>query len=325
MKAVVRTEYGSPDVLHVQEVAQPAPKSGEVLVRIHASSVNAFDWRLLEGKPFLARMSEGLNSPKHAILGADIAGRVEAVGSNVQGIRPGDAVFGDVGEAGCGGFAEYVAAPASHLASMPDGLSFEEAAALPMAGTTALQSLRDAGKLQPGQKVLIHGAAGGVGTFAVQIAKLLGAEVTALCSTGKLDLMRSLGADYVVDYTREDFAQQPARYDLILGVNGNRSLRDFRRALVPGGTYAMAGGGDRQIFEAVLLGAVTSLFRSTHVRVCSTSPTRTDLEYLAALTIQRKITPVIDQTYPLEQTAEAIRYVEAGHARGKVVITCSAA
>lgn len=320
MKAVMRDRYGSPDVMQVKEIERPTVVEGTVLVRIVASSVNAFDWRMLEGKPFLARLSEGLGSPKHSILGADIAGCVEAVGPGVLDFQPGDAVFGDLGMAGCGGFAEYVAAPARSLALIPAGLSFEDAAALPMAGIAALQSLRDVAKVQPGQKVLIHGAAGGVGTFAVQIARLFGAEVTALCSTGKLDLMRSLGADHVLDYTKEDFARRPERYDVILGVNGNRSLGDFRRALAPGGLYVMTGGGNRQLFQALLLGGLTSAFRSTKVKIAETAPTRADLEHLADLALQGKIRPVIDRTYSLEQVPDAVRYVEQGLGRGKVLV-----
>lgn len=320
MKAVMRDRYGSPDVMQVKEIERPTVVEGTVLVRIVASSVNAFDWRMLEGKPFLARLSEGLGSPKHPILGADVAGCVEAVGPGVLDFQPGDAVFGDLGMAGCGGFAEYVAAPARSLALIPAGLSFEDAAALPMAGIAALQSLRDVAKVQPGQKVLIHGAAGGVGTFAVQIARLFGAEVTALCSTGKLDLMRSLGADHVLDYTKEDFARRPERYDVILGVNGNRSLGDFRRGLAPGGLYVMTGGGNRQLFQALLLGGLTSAFRSTKVKIAETAPTRADLEHLADLALQGKIRPVIDRTYSLEQVPDAVRYVEQGLGRGKVLV-----
>ena len=199
MKAVMRDRFGSPDVLQVKEIPTPIPGPGTVLVRLHASSVNAFDWRMLEGKPFLARLAEGIRTPKHRILGADIAGTVEAVGPGVTDFQPGDRVFGDVGEAGCGGFAEFVAAPASPLARIPDGVSFEEAAALPMAGVTALQAVRDVAKVQPGQKVLIHGSAGGVGTSAVQLAKVLGAEVTAVCSTRNVEQSRALGADHVID------------------------------------------------------------------------------------------------------------------------------
>ena len=236
MKAVVRDRYGSADVLQVKDVTKPVPQANEVLVRIRAGSVNAADWRLLEGKPFLARFDEGLRTPKHTILGADIAGTVEAVGPGVTAFRAGDRVMGDLAEAGFGGFAEYAAAPVSRLVTIPEGVSFEEAAALPMAGVTALQALRDVAKVQPGQKVMIHGAGGGVGMFMVQLAKVLGAEVTAVCGTRNLEQACTLGADHVIDYTRDDFAKRPERYDVILGANGNRSLR---------GLPAGAGAGRR--------------------------------------------------------------------------------
>lgn len=255
MKAIVYTEYGPPDVLQLREVENPTPKDDEVLVKVHAASVNYADWAFVRGKLFLVRlMGAGLLKPRNAILGADIAGRVEAVGRNVKQFQPGDEVFGDISACGFGGFAKYVSVPEHALALKPANLSFEESAAVPMAGVVALQGLRDQGQIQPGQKVLIVGASGGNGTFAVQIAQSFGAEVTGVCSTRNLDLVRSIGADQVIDYTREDFTQSGQRYDLILATGGYRSIFDYRRALSPEGTYVMVGGAMAQIYEAMLLG-----------------------------------------------------------------------
>ncbi|MDH4134684.1 MAG: NAD(P)-dependent alcohol dehydrogenase, partial [Gammaproteobacteria bacterium] len=244
MKAIVYQSYGPSEVLHLKELAKPSPKDNEVLVRVHAASVNAADWRMMRADPFLVRLYSGLLKPtKVQTLGADIAGRVEAVGKDVRQFRPGDEVFGDVSASGFGGFAEYRCARESELVLKPAHVSFEEVAAVPLAALTALHGLRDAGQIRAGQKVLIHGASGGVGTFAVQLARHFGAEVTAVCSTGKVDLARSLGADHVIDYTQEDFAKGQERYDLILAVNGNRSIFEYKRALTPKGVYVMTGGG----------------------------------------------------------------------------------
>ncbi|MGB3699649.1 MAG: NAD(P)-dependent alcohol dehydrogenase [Anaerolineales bacterium] len=322
MKAIVYTEYGPPDVLHLKDVEKPAPKDNEILVKVHAASVNAYDWHLLTADIFLVRlMGGGLNKPKNTRLGADIAGRVEAVGGNVKQFQPGDEVFGDIAGLGSGGFAEYVSVPESALALKPANLSFEQAAAVPMAAVTALQGLRDEGQIQPGQKVLINGASGGVGTFAVQIAKSFGAEVTAVCSTRNLDMARSLGADHVIDYTEEDFTQNRQLYDLILAVNGYHPISAYKRALTPEGIYVMAGGSMAQIFQAMLLGPLMSITGDKKMGGVSAKPSQKDLIFLKELLETGKIVPVIDRLYPLSETAEALRYLGEGHARGKVIIT----
>jgi len=322
MKAVTYSEYGSPDVLRLAEVAKPVPGDDEVLVKVHAASVNAADWRMMRADPFLVRLYGGLLRPsKFPVLGADIAGQVEAVGSSVSQFKPGDEVFGDVFASGFGGFAEYKCAREDELVAKPASLSFEEAAAAPLAALTALHGLRDAGQVQAGQQVLINGASGGVGTFALQLAKYFGAEVTAVCSTQKAELARELGADHVIDYTQEDFARNGQRYDLILGVNGSRSIFDYRRALKPHGRYAMIGGGGTQLFQALLLGPWLSLAGSRKMGGVSWKPEQKDLLFLKELLETRKLRLVIDKSYPLEEVRDAIRYVESGHASGKVVIT----
>ena len=322
MKAIAYTKYGSPDVLQLKEVEKPTCKEDEVLVKVYAASVNAYDWHFLTADIFLIRlMGGGLLKPKNTRLGADIAGRVEAVGRNVNQFQPGDAVFGDIGAFGSGGFAEYVSAPERALTLKPANLSFEEAAAVPMAALTALQGLRDNGQIQPGQKVLINGASGGVGTFAVQIAKLFGAEVTAVCSSGKLDLARSLGADHVIDYTKEDFTKNGQRYDLILAVNGYHSLSAYKRALSPKGIYVMAGGSMAQIFQAMLMGSWRSETGGKKMGAVMAKINQKDLAFLKELLEADKIVPVIDRRYPLSEAAEALRYLGEGHARGKIVIT----
>ena len=256
MRAIVHSKYGPPDVLELREVDKPKVGENDVLVKVHAAGVNAYDWHILRADPFLARLEVGLFKPKQTRLGADISGVVEAVGKNVRKFRAGDAVFADISVSGGGGFAEYVAVPEKYVACKPVNLSFEEAAAVPMAAVTALQGLRDLGKLQAGMKVLINGASGGVGTFAVQIAKALGAEVTAVCSTSKMDLVYSLGADHVIDYTREDFLQSGQRYPLVLGISGFRPLSDYQQALTSQGRYIMVGGTNAQIFQTVFLGSL---------------------------------------------------------------------
>jgi len=321
MKAIVYTEYGSPDVLKLKEVEKPVPADDDVLVKVHAVSVNAYDWRLLRGKPFIARMSAGLRKPRNTILGEDIAGRVEAVGKNVTRFKPGDEVYGDIAASGSGGFAEYACTREDLLAPKPATLTFEEAAAVPMAALTALQGLRDKGRIRAGQQVLINGAAGGVGTFAVQLARSFGAEVTAVCGAGNLDTARALGAGHVIDYAREDFTTHGPRYDLILGVNGYHPLADYKRALKPGGTYVMIGGSNRQIFQSLFLGPWMSIGANRKLTIMNGRPNREDLFFLNGLIEAGKVKPVIDRRYSLPEVADAIRYLEEGHARGKVVIT----
>lgn len=322
MKAIVYTKYGSPDVLQLTDVAKPVPKDNEVLVKVVAASANAADWRMVRAEPFLVRLYAGLLKPtKYNILGADIAGRVEAVGKDVKQFKVGDEVFGDLFASGWGGFAEYVCTGEKELALKPANISFEEAAAVPLAALTALHGLRDVGKIRPEQKVLINGASGGVGTFAVQIAKSFGAEVTAVCSTGNVDMARSIGADHVIDYTKEDFTKNGPRYDLILAVNGYRSIFDYKRTLNPAGTYVMTGGGTAQLFQALILGPWMSMTGSKKLAALSSKPNQKDLIFLKELLEAGKIKPVIDRRYPLHEVPEAIRYLEKGHAKGKVVIT----
>ena len=321
MRAIVYHRYGSPDVLKLEEVEKPTPKDDEVLVKVHAASVNALDWHLLRADPFLARLNMGLLKPKHQILGADVAGRVESVGRNVKQLRPGDEVFGDIFESGLGGFAEYVSAQEDAWVLKPANMTFDEGAAVPVAALTALQGLRDKGQIEAGQKVLINGASGGVGTFAVQIAKAFGARVTAVCSTRNVDMVRSLGADQVIDYTKEDFTKSGQQYDLILAVNGYHPIFDYKRALSPKGRYVMTGGTMAQFFQAIALGPVISTTGSKKMGNFLAKANHTDLLFIKELLEARKIVPVIDRRYPLSEVAEAIRYVEEGHAKGKVVIT----
>ncbi|MBZ0318305.1 MAG: NAD(P)-dependent alcohol dehydrogenase [Anaerolineae bacterium] len=321
MKAIVYTQYGPPDVLQLKEVEKPTPQANEVLIKIHAASVNAADWHVLKADPFIARFDAGLFKPKFPILGADIAGVVESIGAGVTQFKPGDEVYGDLSGCGWGGFAEYVTAPENVLALKPTNIPFTEAAAVPMAALTALQGLHDKGQIRAGQKVLINGASGGVGTFAVQIAKSFGTEVTAVCSTSKMDMVRSIGADNVIDYTKEDFTRKGQQYDLILAANGYHSIFAYRRALAPNGIYVTTGGTLSQIFQALLLGSLVSKFGNKKLYGVLAKPDPTDLGYMKDLIEAGKVTPVIDRCYPLAETAEAIRYVDAGHARGKVVIT----
>ena len=321
MKAVIYTKYGPPEVLQLQEIEKPAPKDQEVLVEVHAASINAYDWRFLRGKPFILRLFGGLSKPKNPIVGADLAGRVEAVGGNVKKLRPGDEVFG------ChrGAFAEYVCVPEDRLAVKPTSMTFEEAAALPMAGLTALQALRDKGRIQPGLKVLIQGAGGGVGTFAVQIARSFGTDVTAVCGPKNLDLAHSLGADHVIDYTQEDFTRSGQRYDLILAVNGYHSIFAYRRSLSRCGIYVVAGGSFPQLLQGLLLGPGLSLLGGRKMGSMLARINTKDLDALSALQQSGRIKPVvIAGRYPLSEVAEAVRDLEAGHAQGKVVIIVKA-
>lgn len=323
MKAVVYTKYGSPDVLEFKEVEKPSPKDDEVLVKIHAASVNAADWHLLEADPFLARFFSGLFKPKHNILGADVAGVVEAVGKNVKQFRAGDEIFGDLAACGFGAFAEFVCANENAFVPKPANKTFEEAAAVPLAAISALQALRGKGKIQSGQKVLINGASGGVGTFAVQIAKSFGAQVTAVCSTNKIEMVRSIGADYVIDYTKEDFTKNGNSYDLIIAANGYHPILDYKRALSSNGTYVMIGGAEVQMMQAILFGPFISMTSGKKMENLIAKANKDDLIFLKELLEAGKINPVIDKRYPLSETAEAIRYVEEGHAKGKVVIAVS--
>jgi NADPH:quinone reductase-like Zn-dependent oxidoreductase len=317
MKAIVYEKYGSPDVLRLVDIPKPAPKDDEVLVKIHAVGLNAADWHLMRADPFLARFAAGLLKPKNPILGADIAGTVESVGSAVTRFKAGDAVFACYAR----GLAEYVAVPETKLTPKPANLSFEEAAAVPMAALTALQGLRDHGKIAAGQRVMIHGASGGVGTFAVQLARHFGAQVTAVTSTAKMEQARALGADHVIDYTREDFAQMGQQYDLIFAANGNRSLSDYERALTPAGIYVMAGGTNAQLFQGMLLGGLKSKKGGKTMKIFLASSSPDDLAMLKGLIEAGVLKPVMDRCYPLEQTAEAMRHLEAGHAKGKIVIS----
>ncbi|NOX89985.1 MAG: NAD(P)-dependent alcohol dehydrogenase, partial [Calditrichaeota bacterium] len=314
--------YGAPDVLELKEVEKPTPKDNEVLVKVHAASVNYSDWALVRGKPFLVRlMTGGLLKPKYTILGKDIAGRVESVGINVKQFQPGDEVYGDLSDCGFGAFAEYVSVPEKSLALKPSNMTFGEAAAVPEAAVVALQGLRDKGKIQPGQKVLINGASGGIGTFAVQIAKSFGAEVTGVCSSRNLDMVHSIGADHVIDYTQEDFTKSGQRYDLILATAGYRSIFDYKRALSPEGIYVATGGSMAQIFQPMLVGPWISMIGSKKLTNLSNRPNRKDLAFLKDLIEAGKVVPVIDRRYPLSEAADALRYYGEGHARGKVVIT----
>lgn len=322
MKAIVHTKYGAPDVLELKEVEKPAPGDNEVLVKVQAASVNAAELHTVSGKPFAMRlMGFGLLKPKNIIPGAAIAGRVEAVGKNVKQFQPGDEVFGDLSESSFGAFAEYVCADENALALKPTNLSFEQAAAVPLAAVTALQGLRTKGHLQPGQKVLINGASGGVGMFAVQLAKALGAEVTAVCSTRNVDMVRSLGADHVIEYTQEDFTKNGQHYDLILAANGYHPISDYKRALSPNGTYVMTGGSNAQMYQAMLAGPWISMTGSKKMGNWMAKPNQKDLVFMKELVEAGKVKPVIDRCYPLSEVSIALRYLEEGHAKGKVIIT----
>jgi NADPH:quinone reductase-like Zn-dependent oxidoreductase len=326
MKAIIYTHYGPPDVLQLTDVERPTPAAGEVLLKVHASSINALDWHIMRGEPFLARLEYGLRRPKRPFLGADVAGTVVAVGDQVTRFGAGDAVFGEAFHSGLGSFAEYVCVPESALALKPDHLSFEAAAAVPLAALTALQGLRDKGNIRAGQRVLINGASGGVGTFAVQMAKALGTHVTAVSSEHNHDLVRNIGADDVIDYQREDFPRSTARYDLILDVVGNQSVSALKRALKPHGVASIVGMTTlSRMVEHLIVGPLTSLWGGKTVGMMGTvKASAEDLRYLKELLEAKKIAPVIDRCYPLSQTAEAIRYLETGRARGKVVISISA-
>jgi NADPH:quinone reductase-like Zn-dependent oxidoreductase len=319
MKAIVYTKYGPPETLQLEEVAKPTPKDDEALIKVRAVSVNRSDWEGLIGKPLYARIG-GLLRPRRQILGSDIAGRVETAGRNVRRFQPGDEVFGDILPR-LGGFAQYVCARESALALKPASMTFEEAAAIPQAAVIALQGIRDKGQVQPGQKVLINGAGGGAGTFAVQLAKIYGAEVTGVDNTGKLDFMRSLGADHVIDHTQEDFTKNRKQYDLILDIVAHRSVFAYKRALRSNGSYFLAGGSVATILQILLLGPWISMIESKKMRVLAVRPNLEDVDFMKELIEAGKVRPIIDRTYLLNEVPEAIAYVGEGHARGKVVIT----
>ncbi len=324
MKAFIYTKYGSPDVLHQKEVEKPTPKENEVLVKVRAVSLNAADWHMLTADIFPVRLMSGLFAPHKTILGLDVAGQVEAVGSGVNQFKAGDEVFGDISFHGSGGLAECATAPENFLAFKPANLTFEQAAAVPVAAVTALQGLRDLGHIQAGQNVLINGASGGVGTFAVQLAKAFGARVTAVCSARNIEQARSLGAEHVIDYAREDFTQNGQQYDLILGVNGYHPIAAYRRALAPKGIYVMTGGKPAQLFQALLLGPLFSKKGGRKLCSLSAQPSQKDLVFLKEWLETGKIAPVIDRIFPFDETLDAFRHLGSGHARGKVVITGAA-
>jgi NADPH:quinone reductase-like Zn-dependent oxidoreductase len=321
MKAIVLTKYRSPDFFEFQEVAKPVPKDKEVLVKVFAVSINSWDWEILIARPFVNRLMAGLLKPKRIkILGCDIAGRVESVGKNVKLFQPGDEVFGDLSRCGWGGFAEYVCACDNALASKPASMSFEQAAAMPQAGLLALQALRYKGQIKPGQKVLFNGAGGGVGTLGMQIAKSFGAEVTGVDSTEKLDIMRSSGADHVIDYTQEDFTKSGQHYDRIVDVAAAHSVFDYKRALSPGGVFVMVGGSSSLVYKLLFLAPWISMTENKKMGLLLHKPNK-GLSFMKELFEAGKVVPVIDRCYPLNEVAEAFRYYGEGQVKGKVVIT----
>jgi NADPH:quinone reductase-like Zn-dependent oxidoreductase len=321
MKAIVQTGYGEPsEVLGLKEIEKPAPKQNEVLIKIRAASITFGDLAAVKGEPVIARLSLGLREPKIKTPGKDVAGVVEAVGSGVKQFKPGDEVFGDLSECGWGAYAEYVAVPEDVLVRKPANITFEAAGAVPESAVVALQGLHDKGEIQSGQKVLIYGASGGIGTFAVQIAKSFDTEVTGVCSTRNVEMVRSLGADHVIDYTKEDFTQNGVGYDLILATAGYRSIFDYKRALAPGGHYVATGGEMAQIFQPMLLGPLVSNGGRKMTNLAMKPDTK-DLTYVKELIEAGKVTPVIDKSYPLSELPEAFRYYAEGHSRGKVVVT----
>ncbi len=320
MKAVVMERYGTPDVLELRDVAKPTPKADEVLVRVHAASVNDWDWGLLQGKPFVNRMVNGLFTPKVQIIGGDIAGRVEAVGGDVKAFEPGDEVYGDLCMSGFGAFAEYACAPEAGLAHKPASMTFEQAAAIPQAGMLAVQGLIDVGRIQSGQKLLLNGAGGGVGTFALQMAKLCEAEVTVVDKPGKLEMLRAMGADHVIDYLKEDFTKDGKCYDLILDVKTNRSPLAYARALSPNGTYATVGGNTLRLLQAFVMGPLLSRVSNKHMRIAMLKPNK-DLAYMNELFEAGKLVPVIEGPYNLTDLPEAFRLFGTGDHKGKIIIT----
>lgn len=321
MKAIISNKYGSPDILEFKEVKNPIPDENQVLIKIYAASLNYGNLVLLKGEPFLARFAFGLFKPKYIIPGGDISGKVESVGKNVKHFKPGDEVFGDLSGCGWGGFAEYATVPENSLVMKPSNISYEEAAAVPMAATTALQSLRDKGKIKSGQKVLINGASGGVGTFAVQIAKSFGAEVTAVCSTRNLDIIKSIGADNVIDYTKENFTKNNELYDIILAVNGYQPISAYKGSLNQNGKYVMVGGSGAQLTQAMILGPLLSMIGSKKLGSFLQRPNQTDLIFIRDLIEAGQLKPIIDKYYKMSEVPNAFRYFEEGHTQGKIVIT----
>lgn len=322
MKAIVYTKYGSPAMLQLKEVDKPTPKEDEVLIKVYASSVNSWDWDLLKGKPFLVRMIGGLWKPRHKILGADIAGKVESVGSNVREFQTGDEVFGDIAGSGFGGFAEYVAVPEKLLARKSSAMTFEQSAALPQAGLLALQGLCHKGTIKQGQEILINGAGGGVGTIALQYAKSLGAIVTCVDKAEKFELLRSLGADHLIDYTKENYTRNGLQYDRILDVIAHRSVFDYKRALKPGGTFTMIGGSMGGLLLIFLFfGSLISRLGSKKLGIMGYKPNRKDLEYLNQLFEEGKLVTIIDKCFPLQEVPAAFQYFGSGDFKGKIVIS----
>jgi NADPH:quinone reductase-like Zn-dependent oxidoreductase len=322
VKAIVYTDYGSPELLHLTELSKPTPREDEVLVKIYAASVNSWDYDLIKGKPFLVRVFGGLLKPRHKTLGADIAGIVESVGVKVKHFRSGDEVFGDIAGCGFGGFAEYVCVPEKLLANKSPAMTFEQAAAIPQAGFLALQGLRFKGTIMKGKKVLINGAGGGVGTLALQYAKTEGAEVTCVDSGDKFDLLRALGADHLIDYTKEDYTRNGQQYDRILDVIAHRSVSDYSRALKPGGTFAMIGGSmGGLLLELLLLGSIIPIFKGKKIGLMGYKPNKKDLEYFNKLFEEGKVVPVIDRCYPLHEVPAAFQYFASGHVKGKIIIS----
>jgi NADPH:quinone reductase-like Zn-dependent oxidoreductase len=320
MKAVVMERYGTADVLELRDVAKPVPKAGEVLVRVHAASVNDWDWGMVQGKPFIVRLLNGLFKPKVRIIGCDVAGRVEAVGADVETFRPGDDVYGDLCESGFGAFAEYVCAPQASLARKPAGMTFEQAAAIPQAGMLAVQGLIDVGRIQPGRKLLLNGAGGGVGTLALQIARLYDAEVTVVDKPGKTGMLQAMGAHHVIDYLEEDITRAGRTYDLILDVKTNRSPFAYARALAPGGTYVTVGGDTRRLLQVLVLGPWISRLCGKHVRMVALKPNK-DLAYCNTLFEAGQLAPVIEGPYALVDVPEAFRLFDAGDHKGKIIVT----
>ncbi len=320
MKAVVMERYGTPEVLELRDVAAPMPKADEVLVRVHAASVNDWDWGMLRGAPFIVRLLNGLFTPKVTIIGSDIAGRVEAVGDDVKAFQPGDEVYGDLCMSGFGAFAEYACAPQTCLAQKPPGMTFEQAAAIPQAGMLAVQGLIDVGRIRSGQKLLLNGAGGGVGTFALQIAKLYDVEVTVVDKAGKLDMLRAMGADHVSDYLEEDFTRQGTCYDLILDAKTNRSPLAYARALNADGTYATVGGDTARLLQVLVLGPLISRLSDKHLRIVALKPNK-DLAYMNALFDAGKLVPVIDRSYKLADVPDAFRRFGTSDHQGKIIVT----
>ena len=320
MKAIVFTKYGPTDVLQLKDVEIPAPEDNEVLIKVHAASVNDWDWGLMRGEPFVIRLLFGLQKPKVNIPGVDVAGQVEAIGKKVKKFQPGDEVFGDMSECGFGSFAEYVCADENSLVKKPVSMTFEEAAAIPHAAMLTVQGLIDKGHIRSGQKLLINGAGGGVGTFGIQIAKLFGVEVTGVDSSGKLDMLKSMGFDHVIDYKQKDFTRDRMHYDLILDVKTNRPIFRYARSLKRNGRYVTVGGSMARIFQAIVLGPWISLFNKKHICVLGLKPNK-DLAYINELFEAGKVKPVIDGPYKLSEVPEVIQYFGEGKHKGKIVIS----